>query len=131
MKYNKLIPELSITNIAKSLEFYQMLGFQIKYERKEKKFAFIEMDEIQFMIEECNDTWDNGYPLEYPFGNGINFSIEVSNIDEIYETLNKNNYPIFVPMEENHYRVDDKILSSKEFLVMDPDGYTLRFNQDM
>ena len=40
--YNSLIPELSVSNIEKSKEFYLELGFEIKYERKEKKtnFAF-------------------------------------------------------------------------------------------
>ena len=131
MKYNKLIPELSVKNIQRSIDFYTMLGFKIKYERKENKFAFIEMNEIQLMIEEENDTWNNGYPLTYPYGNGINFSMEVDNIEEIYDLLKKNDYPIFIEMEENHYRVNDKECHSKEFLVMDPDGYTLRFNQDL
>lgn len=44
MKFNKLIPELSVSNIEKSREFYLMLGFKVRYERKNDKFIFLERD---------------------------------------------------------------------------------------
>ncbi len=34
MKYNSLIPELTVSNIDKSIDFYTLLGFKVKYERK-------------------------------------------------------------------------------------------------
>ena len=40
MKFNSLIPELSVSNINKSKEFYLKLGFNIMYERVEDKFVF-------------------------------------------------------------------------------------------
>ena len=42
MKFNKLIPELSVSNMENSKQFYLKLGFKIMYERKEDKFVFIE-----------------------------------------------------------------------------------------
>ena len=90
MKFNKLIPELSVTNIDKSKEFYLNLGFKIMYERKEDKVAFLELEGNQLMIEEINDNWNTG-KLEYPFGRGINISMTVSDIDNYYQELvNKN-----------------------------------------
>ena len=80
MKFNKLIPELSVTNIDKSKEFYLNIGFKIAYERKEDKFCFLELEENQIMIEEINDHWNTG-TLEYPFGRGINISMEIKNFD--------------------------------------------------
>lgn len=41
MKFNSLIPELSVSNIEKSKSFYISLGFRIMYERKEDKFCFL------------------------------------------------------------------------------------------
>ena len=39
MKFNKLIPELTVTDINKSREFHtKVLGFKIEYERPEDKF---------------------------------------------------------------------------------------------
>ena len=41
MKYNDLIPELVVSDIEKSKEFYiNHLGFKIEYEREEDKFFF-------------------------------------------------------------------------------------------
>lgn len=41
MKFNKLIPELSVSNISKSRKFYEDLGFVVKYESVQDKFCFI------------------------------------------------------------------------------------------
>lgn len=132
MKFNKLIPELSITNLENSLNFYKTLGFKIEYERPENKFAFLSFGEIQIMIQELtdNDKWDIA-PLSYPFGNGINFQLEVDNVELIYNNLKSSGYKIAFEIEENWYRQDDKLLGNKEFLVQDPDGYLLRFSEDM
>jgi len=45
--------------------------------------------------------------------------------------LQKHNYPIKMMPKENWYRKDDMLLGNKEMLVMDPDGYLLRFSQDI
>lgn len=132
MYFNKIIPELSVTNLKKSIEFYKTIGFKIEYERIEDKFVFLSMGEIQFMLQEIteNDKWDVA-PLSYPFGNGINFQLEVESVDKIYNSLKKNNYKIAFEIEENWYRKDDKLLGNKEFLIQDPDGYLLRFSEDL
>lgn len=130
--FSKNIPELSVTNLENSLKFYKTLGFKIEYERKENKFVFLSMGEIQFMLQEIsdNDKWKLA-PLTYPFGNGINFQLEVDSIHMIYSKLKDANYPITFEIEENWYRQDNKLLGNKEFLVQDPDGYLLRFSEDL
>ncbi len=131
MTFNKLIPELSVSSIENSKKFYvDILGFKINYERKEDKFVFIEYCGNQMMLEQINNNWNVG-ELEYPYGRGINISMEVQDLDLIYKNLKDNNYPFFKTIMINEYKKDDKILKSKEFLVMDPDGYLLRFNQDI
>ena len=60
MQFNSLIPELSVTDINKSKEFYLSLGFTIKYERLENKFCFLELEQNQIMIEQINDNWNTG-----------------------------------------------------------------------
>lgn len=132
LEFNKNIPELTVTNLASSLAFYTSIGFNIEYERPENKFAFISIDAAQFMLQENSDSdkWDLA-PLSYPFGNGINFQIEVNDVSSIYDSLQKNNYKIAFDIEENWYRQGDKLLGNKEFLVQDPDGYLLRFSQDL
>ncbi len=132
MYFNKTIPELSVTNLNNSIQFYKTCGFKIEYERPEDKFAFLSLEEIQIMLQEISDDdkWEVG-KLEYPFGRGINFQLEVENVDIIYNSLKENNYQIAFEIEENWYREDDKLLGCKEFLVQDPDGYLLRFQSDL
>ena len=125
--YNSLIPELSVSNIDISKKFYLDLGFKIRYERKENKFCFLQLEGNQIMIEENNDNW-NTRKLEHPYGRGINLSMTVSNIEKMYEILKEKNIKFFLDLEIHEYRIDDKISYDKEFLIQDPDGYLLRFN---
>ena len=127
MKFNSLIPELSVSNINKSKEFYLKIGFKIKYERKEDKFCFLELENNQIMIEENNNNWNTG-ELEYPYGRGINISMSISDVEKLYNTLKKKKINFFLDLEVHEYLVDDKIYYDKEFLIQDPDGYLLRFN---
>ena len=52
------------------------------------------------MLQEISDTdkWDVA-PLSYPFGNGINFQLEVENIDKIYNSFKNSNYKIAFEIE--------------------------------
>ena len=127
MKFNSLIPELTVTNIEKSKEFYQKIGFKIIYERKETKFCFMQLEENQIMIEEQNENWNVG-KMEYPFGRGINISMSIKDVEKYYNKLKKQKIKIYLELEIHEYRVDDKIYKDKEFLIQDPDGYLLRFN---
>ncbi|SPF41089.1 Aldoketomutase [Candidatus Desulfosporosinus infrequens] len=129
LRFNALIPELSVSNIEKSLDFYlNTLSFKLEYERKEDKFAFLSLEESQIMIEERNGHWETG-DLIYPYGRGINLQIATNNIDELYRNIEQNNYPIKIKIQENWYRAGNKLVGHKEFLVLDPDGYLLRFAQ--
>ena len=127
IKFNSLIPELSVSNINATLEFYKNLGFEVKYERKEDKFCFVQLEENQIMLEEINGNWNTG-ELEYPFGRGINISMTISDVDAFYEKIKAKGFEIFRELKVNGYRVGDIVYEDKEFLIQDPDGYLLRFN---
>lgn len=130
MKFNKLIPELVVSNLEKSKEFYTNIGFEVMYERE--GFVFLELETSQIMLCQSKEN-DNWIPakLEFPYGRGINISIEVSDVDSLYNKIKSNAYKIFIEMADNYYRKDDVMLGNREFLIMDPDGYVLRFNQDI
>ena len=127
MKFNSLIPELSVSNIENSIKFYTSIGFQIKYERKKDKFCFLELEKNQIMIEQINDNWNTGV-LEYPFGRGVNISMSIKDIDQYYDEIKKNNIKLFQEIKVSKYQVDNIVYEGKEFLIQDPDGYLLRFN---
>ena len=42
------------------------------------------------MIEQINDNWNTG-DLEYPFGRGINISMSISNVEELYNNKGRIN----------------------------------------
>lgn len=127
MEFNSLIPELSVTDINKSKDFYLSLGFVIKYERPENKFIFLQLEENQIMIEEINGHWSVG-EMQHPFGNGINLSMRVSDVNEKYKKLKSKGIKMFRELEVHTYKCDDVEYSDSEFLLQDPDGYLLRFN---
>ena len=127
MEFNSLIPELSVTDINKSRDFYLALGFEIKYERPENKFIFLQLEENQIMIEETNGHWSVG-EMQHPFGNGINLSMRVSDVNEKYKELKSKGIKMFRELEVHTYKCDDVEYSDSEFLLQDPDGYLLRFN---
>lgn len=129
MKFNKLIPELSVSDIERSREFYRdILGFTIEYERPEDGFAFLSLGEAQLMIEQLNDHWSVG-EMHYPFGNGVNFQIEIEGLDAFVERVKAAGVVPFKDVFESRYRADEVVYVEKEVLFLDPDGYMLRFSE--
>lgn len=131
MGFNRLIPELTVRSIEKTKRFYvDLLNFRLEYERVEDKFAFVSFEGSQFMFEELHEDGWNIAEMVYPFGRGINFSMEVDDIDAIYEKLISCEYPLYRPLMVNKYESNDEYIEQKEFLVQDPDGYLLRFTKE-
>lgn len=131
MKFNALVPELSVTNIEQSKWFYtELLGFQLEYERKKDKFAFLSLNNAQLMLEELNGHWETS-SLEYPLGRGVNFQIIVEDIHSIVNRLNQHAISLFREPFVSEYVTGDTFIKEIEFLVQDPDGYLLRFSQEV
>jgi len=134
MKYNQLLIEFDVFDLEESIKFYvNLLGFKIEYERKEDRFVFLSFENVQIMLQEIDENcnkWETG-KLEYPLGRGINFEIDVSSIDDIYNRLKQANYEIFVDIEEHGYRNNGTLMLCREFLVQDPNGYLLRFSEEV
>jgi catechol 2,3-dioxygenase-like lactoylglutathione lyase family enzyme len=131
MELNNLTPELSVSDFDKSIFFYiNILGFKIDFQREENYFASISLNNTQLMIEKNNENWNTGV-LEYPYGRGVNFFIVVDDISILINRLKTYNYPIFVLPKESWYRVNDMFAGYREFLVLDPDGYLLRFSKHL
>lgn len=131
MRFNSLIPELSVSDIDISKEFYiDILGFKIEYERKEDKFAFLSYEDAQIMIEEINGNWNTG-ELTKPFGRGINFQITVSDAEAICKRAKDNGIKLFRDMTLNRYMTADGDVIEREILLQDPDGYLLRFSEQL
>jgi len=129
MRFNKLVPELSVSDIEVSKRFYtDVLGFRVEYERKEDRFAFLSLGEAQLMIEQINGHWDTG-KLEYPLGRGINFQIEIDNFDDHVSHMKEMGIVPFKDTFVSRYECGGECFIEKEILIQDPDGYLLRFSE--
>lgn len=127
MKFNSLIPELTVADIEQTKEFYvNVLQFVVEYERTEDKFVFLSFEENQMMFEQYNGNWNVGI-LEYPYGRGVNFEMRVSSIESLYKRILEFGVKPFREMTISHYRNGDEEIVQNEFLIQDPDGYLLRF----
>lgn len=127
MEFNKLIPELSVFNIVQTKRFYSDLGFKIEYERPGENFVFMSFQGSQFMFEQIHeDGWNTG-ELNYPLGRGINFSIAVNHVEELYIFVKSKGMDIYRDLTQSVYQVDGTEEVQMEFLIQDPNGYLLRF----
>ena len=122
-----MIPELSVFDIERTKKFYRELGFKFEYERTEDKFVFMSFQDSQFMFEQIHDDGWNICELVYPLGRGINFSIAVDDIEELYKLVNNLNIELYRELTRNIYQVNGIEEMQIEFLIQDPNGYLLRF----
>lgn len=129
--FARLVPELSCSDFARSLHFYtRLLGFTVLYDRPEESFAYLAREGAELMLEQQSETWSVG-PLERPYGRGINLQIEVSALAPILAALAGAGVALFRPVEERWYRMGELESGNRQVLVQDPDGYLLRFFEDM
>ena len=127
MDFNNLIPELSVFDIFQTKNFYEELGFKIEYERQEEKFVFMSFQDSQFMFEQIHDEGWNTGELIYPLGRGINFSIAVDDIENLYTLVKSKRLEIYKKLTKSVYLVNGIEEIQMEFLIQDPNGYLLRF----
>ena len=128
-----LVPELSVTDYEASRHFWcNLVGFSLRYERPEEGFGYLVLGNAHLMLDQINQgrTWATG-ALEPPLGRGINFEVQVENLDAALRRIKKAGGPIFVEPEEKWYRAGDIEIGVRQFLVQDPDGYLLRLQQEI
>src|SRR4051794_11917471 len=141
-----LVPELDVTNLGESLDFYVVLiGFQMAYERSAERFAYLTLEGAGLMLQEATGPGRRFRiaPLERPLGRGVNFQIEVTDVDAIYQRLRAADYQLVVDMEERWYDVrgaqasgteaapDPMAAGKRQFAVGAPGGYLWRLFRDL
>ena len=131
MTGSPLVPELTVLDLAASLRFWcGTLGFRVAYERPEDGSAYLERDGAEVMLCLANGVWETG-PEERPLGRGVNFQIRVASVAPLLERLAAERWPLFRAPHDAWYRVGAAETGNRQFLVQDPDGYLLRFYEDL
>ncbi len=135
MKFNSLMPELYVSDFNKSFNFYtNILGFKIEYQREDPSFASLSYQGSQLMIQEIDPNEDRAFitgSYEYPLGRGVNFQINTDNVEKLAESLKSHSYPLRRDLQDSWYKKGDVLIGCRQILVQDPDGYLLRFSQDL
>jgi catechol 2,3-dioxygenase-like lactoylglutathione lyase family enzyme len=141
-----LVPELDVTDLDDSLQFYaEVLGFRALFERPAERFAYLERDGVELMLQEAAGPGRRfrTAPLERPFGRGVNLQLRVDEVDTVHDRAVAAGFEIVVPMEERWYRVDvaqaggrwrtegPVEAGNRQFVVADADGYLWRPFRDL
>jgi len=130
--WSRLVPELMVSDLEKSRDFYcRILGFETLYSRD--GFHVLDKEGSQLMIEQehGDPVWRTGN-LEAPYGRGINFQIEVAEVQPMLDQVVEADWPLRMPLTDNWYRTGEAFESgNREFMIQDPDGYLLRFYQPL
>ena len=130
MKFARLVPELIVSDIGSSVEFYtRLLGFDVMFDRPEERFAYLDRQGAQLMLEQPTNRSFLLGDLQFPYGRGMNLQIDVDDLDVLYDSVVKAGERVALPLEEKWYRVGDDSFGQRQFVVVDPDGYLLRFCQ--
>jgi catechol 2,3-dioxygenase-like lactoylglutathione lyase family enzyme len=126
----KLIPELDVDDLKRSLAFYTgTVGFRVLFGRREDRFAYLDLEGVHLMLEELGGSgrYFTTAPLAHPYGRGVNFQIQIADVNALYKRVVAGGFPVPIPLEERWYRQDAIENGNRQFVVADPDGYLLRF----
>ncbi len=128
MEFARLAPELIVSDIDKSVEFYtRVLGFRVMFDRPEERFAYLDRQGAQLMLEQPTDRAFLLGDLQFPYGRGMNLQIEADDLTALYERVLEAGSRLTLQLEEKWYRVGNEEVGQQQFVVVDPDGYLLRF----
>jgi catechol 2,3-dioxygenase-like lactoylglutathione lyase family enzyme len=130
----RLVPELDVSDLESSLAFYVGLcGFTLRYDRPEERFAYLDLDGAELMLQAAEGPGRRfrTAPLEHPFGRGVNLQIEVRDAAALHERASGAGHQIVLGLEDRWYRTRDEEAGNRQFVVADPDGYLLRFFEDL
>lgn len=84
----------------------------------------LEQDDLE------ESSWRVG-PLEAPFGRGMNLSIKCPDVQGLVARFETAGHTLRKPLEERWYRSNDVLFGERNCLLLDPDGYLLRFAEDL
>jgi catechol 2,3-dioxygenase-like lactoylglutathione lyase family enzyme len=108
----QLVVEVYARDLARSVEFYQALGFELL--AAESDFIVLAWENHRFFLEARPDL---PAPIDQP---QANLRIMVSDVDRYWLIAQQIGAPVIKPIADRDYGLRD-------FTIADPDGFGLRF----
>ncbi len=122
----KITTNLMVEDVDKSVNFYkEMLGFSlvlnVPNEEGGSQFAIISLNDMVLMLQQRTSMMVEYKTLKRETINpSVSLFIDVTNFMELYNSL-KSSHQIHIDIHNTFY-------GSKEFSILDIDGYVLTFN---
>jgi catechol 2,3-dioxygenase-like lactoylglutathione lyase family enzyme len=113
-------PEFFVRDIERSIAFYGRLGFATV--RQEPDFAVIALREDVHVLLAAEQHTSREWLSAGPRGIGLNIRIMVDDVDAVYQRAKDAGAPIIQEIADRDYGLRD-------FILLDPDGFALRFAQ--
>ena len=131
-----LVPELWCSDFEESIKFYtDCIGFKVAQRRGQDPHAYLSLNRAQIMIAHwtLEGSWEPWHPeaITHPFGRGVNFQFMVDDVQHLYERLLSNGIKPFRAIYTSEVWKTDCMNKRRQFMVLDPDGYLLRFSQSV
>ena len=111
----QLVLEISVTNINRSIAFYQSLGFTLI--RSEEHFAALGWEDSRLLLDERPGL----VPTQIPAGN---VRVLVPDVDAVWQRCQDLKATVYAQIADRYYGLRD-------FTILDPDGFGIRFASDL
>ena len=109
---DQLVVEVLVSDLDRSLAIYTALGFLL--ERRDTHFAALRFEGYEVFLDERPDLPQTSGPSR------ANVRILVADVDAMWELVQQLQLRVEQPIEDRYYGLRD-------FTVLDPDGFGLRF----
>ena len=120
-KIKKMSPQLLVTDLNRSIEFYaQKLGFDIEF-RYEDFYAGISKDGFSIHLKVGKPSVEERQNKRK--NEDIDIVFSVSSIEDLYKDASNKSVEFTQPLREMDY--------GKEFYIIDPDGYIISFLEEL
>ncbi|MEM6886948.1 MAG: VOC family protein [Pseudomonadota bacterium] len=135
-KIAPMVPELWCSDFEMSFAFYtDVIGFKVDQRRGQDPHAYLSLNGAQIMIAHwtLDGSWEPWHPepLKPPFGRGMNIQLMVDDVQHYHDKLVSKGVEPFRDVYTSEVWKTDCMDTRRQFMVLDPDGYLLRFSQSI
>lgn len=120
----KLSPNLVVTDVKVSKEFYEKLGFKAKSlvpDKTNPVWASMVCGNVEIMLHEKSSAEEEFHLFAgKPLSATLTLFIQTDRLDDLYAITASNKWTIVNNMHATFY-------GTREFAILDPDGYVLVF----